>query len=219
MKTNILIIPALLAAGITGAVLSVPDTASLGYMRFKDGDYIGAREDFEQRWKAGDRSIDVIMPLVEIYQMHANPDRGIEVFESLVEIRPGDVAARRMLGEFYRQALRPGDYVRNLEFISRMDAAGNDPKAGNRDADRTNAARAADLRELAAIYRVSGQIDRQLDALTRLAELTRGEDELGMQRAELLATQGRVEEAITALTSVDQQDHSPLLTQPASRRS
>ena len=119
-----------------------------------------------------------------------------------------------MLGQFYRQALRPGDYVRNLEFISRMDAAGTDPKAGNRDADRLRAARAADLRELAAIYRVSGQIDRQLDALTRLSELTRGEDELGAQRAELLATQGRVEEAITALTSVDQQDHSPLLTQP-----
>src|SRR3954451_3046075 len=216
MKTSILIVPALLAAGIAGAVLSVPDTASLGYMRFKDGDYVGAREDFEQRWKAGDRSIDVIMPLVEIYQTLADPDRGIEVFESLVAIRPGDVSARRMLGEFYRQALRPGDYVRNLEFISRMDAAGNNPKADNRDADRATAARAtatraADLRELAAIYRVSGQIDRQLDALTRLSELTRGEDESGRLRAELLAAQGRVEEAITALTSVDQQDHSPLL--------
>jgi tetratricopeptide (TPR) repeat protein len=218
MKTDILIIPALLAAGITGAVLSVPDTASLGYMRFKDGDYIGAREDFEQRWKAGDRSIDVIMPLVEIYQIHAEPDQGIEVFESLVEIRPSDVSARRMLGELYRQALRPGDYVRTMEMISRMAAAGNDPKSDNQDADRKKAARAADLRELVTIYRVSGQIDRQLDALTRLAELTRGEDESGMQRAELLATQGRVEEAITALTNVDEQDRSPLLTQPSSRR-
>ena len=218
MKTNILIIPALLAAGITGAVLSVPDTASLGYMRFKDGDYIGAREDFEQRWRAGDRSIDVIMPLVEIYQMHAEPDQGIEVFESLVEIRPGDVSARRMLGEFYRQALRPGDYVRNLEMISRMEAAGKDPKAGNQDADRQKAIRAADLRELAAIYQFSGQIDRQFDALTRLAELTRGEDKSGMQRAELLATRGRVEEAITALTSADERDRSPLLTQPGSRQ-
>jgi tetratricopeptide (TPR) repeat protein len=218
MKANILVIPALLAVGITGAALSVPDTASLGYMRFKDGDYIGAREDLEQSWRAGDRSIDVVMPLVRIYQTHADPDLAIEVFESLVEIRPGDVSARRMLGDFYRQASRPGDYVRNLEMISRMGAAGKDPKAGSRDADRTKAALAADLRELAAIYQVSGRIDRQIDALTRLAELTRGEDESGAWRAELLATQGRVEEAISSLTSVDERDHSPLLTQPGSRR-
>jgi len=213
-----LIAPVMIAVGVAGAFLSIPDTAGLGYMRFKDGDYVGAREAFEQRWRAGDRSIDVIMPLVEIYQMHAEPDEGIGVFESLVEIRPGDVSARRMLGNFYRQAMRPGDYTRNLEIISRMDAAESDRKTGRQDSERKKAARVADLRELAKIYRFSGQIDRQLDALTRLAELTQGEDESGVQRAELLATLGRVDEAIAALTRVDQRDRSPLLTQTRARQ-
>jgi cellulose synthase operon protein C len=189
----------ILVAGIAGAVLSLPNDSDMAFMRFKDGEYAAAQEGFERAWRAGDVSINTVMPLVAIHDANARPNQAIKVFEHFVETRPTDIAARRMLGTLYRQALRPGDTIRNLETIVQLHPT------------------EADLRELANLHAFAGQTDGQIEALSRLAALTNWSDtETVVPLANLLAGDGRMEEAIGVLNRLDdRQALAPEQQEPA----
>jgi hypothetical protein len=73
----------ILVAGIAGAVLSLPNDSDMAFMRFKDGEYAAAQEGFERAWRAGDVSINTVMPLVAIHDANARPNQAIKFSSTL----------------------------------------------------------------------------------------------------------------------------------------
>src|SRR5437588_848611 len=57
----------LIAAGLGIAVLLIPGNDELALLRFKDKEYEVARHSYEERLNSGDRSVDVIVPLTQLY--------------------------------------------------------------------------------------------------------------------------------------------------------
>ena len=166
-----------LACGMASSVWLIPGQSDLGLMRLKERQYASARQIYETRLAAGERSADVIMPLAEIYLQLGDVDRALDLLGQLSGDRSDRYDLLLQVARFQKYGERQQDYLRSLEAMNRVQSS---PEG---------------LRDLANLYRYanrSAELAATLQALTAKSP----EDPLEfLELANLLAIAGRTPEA------------------------
>lgn len=107
----------IIAAGAGLSVLLIPRDNELGLIYLKHGEHKKAIEIYEAKIKAGDISVSVVSPAVDVYLHTGRVEDAIRLLERFVEAHPRDLVALNRLASLYQDALRPHDQVRTLEKI------------------------------------------------------------------------------------------------------
>jgi len=163
----------LLAVGLDGSVLLVPHQDELGLMFFKARQYPQARRILEEKLAAGERSIDVIVPLAEILVRSGDVDRALAMLRSFPVRLDERTALANRIGQFERYGQLTRDYMHTLEEINRA----------KRSEDT--------LRELANLYRYLNLTDPLAATLRDLIAHYAAEPSDFVELANLEAIEGR----------------------------
>jgi len=108
----------LLNLGISLAL--IPGNLERTLMKMKNHDFELARLEYEEQYKAGDRSIAVSAPLTEIYTHTGEINKAIEILKGFLEEHPKEFQANQLLADLYWYTQRTDDYISQLEIISRQ---------------------------------------------------------------------------------------------------
>lgn len=103
--------------GLGLSLFFLPKSTDKPLMYLYDKQYERAYNFYYDHYQRGDRSINVMIPLVNILMEYAQIDQSIEVMEAYVELNPDSVDALRFLAKVYHNANRSYDYLRVLEDI------------------------------------------------------------------------------------------------------
>ncbi len=150
MRAHFIFVALFVVAGVTTAFLLVPRDKELALMFFKDKDFEAALQVYEDQLANGDWTINVVVPLTQLYLQYGDVDSAAGLMEEFVRKNPDNLEARRLLGRYFQFAQRPADYLRNLE--ESIDIALSE----------------TELRELSSIYNFNAQFRRQIDVLELL---------------------------------------------------
>ena len=150
MKAHFVFVALFVIAGVATGFLLVPRDKELALMFFKDKDFEAALQVYEDQLAAGDWSINVVVPLTQLYLQYGDVDTAAGLMEKFVRRNPENIEARRLLGRYFQFAQRPADYLRNLE--ETIDISISE----------------TELRELSAIYNFNAQFERQVAVLEML---------------------------------------------------
>lgn len=176
-KIHYLFIFILAGVGIALSVLLVPGKGELALIHFKDKEYEVARRSYEERLAVGDRSIDVVIPLTQLYLQFGEVDKAVHLMEEFVRGNPNDLAALQRLGKFFQYAERPRDYLKILERITALDPT------------------ESHLRELSSTYNFTGQYAKQIVVLKVLIDKYPMNPQDYIDLANLQASNGSIAEA------------------------
>lgn len=197
MRANLLVVLLILLAGVGASLLLIPHSAELALQKFRDRDYDSARDAYEQRYAAGDRSGATVMPLTRLTLAQGDVDRAIELTEGFLAAEPSSVEARELLDRLYQDAQRPGDRLENLKALAEM-------------------RNSADLfRELAYAAGFRNRMAMKAEALVRYCTLRPEDVETQQELAALLASRGDPVGAVDWLLRAD--DRATGNIQPDSR--
>ncbi|MBP2310644.1 tetratricopeptide repeat protein [Azospirillum melinis] len=197
MRANLLVVLLILLAGIGASLLLIPHSAELALQKFRDRDYDSARDAYEQRYTAGDRSGATVMPLTRLTLAQGDVERAIELTEGFLAAEPSSVEARELLDRLYQDAQRPGDRLENLKALAEM-------------------RNSADLfRELAYAAGFRNRMAMKAEALARYCTLRPEDVEAQQELAALLAARGDPAGAVDWLLRAD--DRATGNIQPDSR--
>lgn len=197
MRANLLVVLLILLAGIGASLLLIPHSAELALQKFRDRDYDSARDAYEQRYAAGDRSGATVMPLTRLTLAQGDVERAIELTEGFLAAEPSSVEARELLDRLYQDAQRPGDRLENLKALAEMRSS-------------------ADLfRELAYAAGFRNRMAMRAEALARYCTLRPEDVEAQQELAALLAARGDPAGAVDWLLRAD--DRATGNIQPDSR--
>ncbi|PGH55617.1 hypothetical protein CRT60_20270 [Azospirillum palustre] len=197
MRANLLVVLLILLAGIGASLLLIPHSAELALQKFRDRDYDSARDAYEQRYAAGDRSGATVMPLTRLTLAQGDVERAIELTEGFLAAEPSSVEARELLDRLYQDAQRPGDRLENLKALAEM-------------------RNSADLfRELAYAAGFRNRMAMRAEALVRYCTLRPEDVEAQQELAALLAARGDPAGAVDWLLRAD--DRATGNIQPDSR--
>jgi cellulose synthase operon protein C len=176
---------ALLAIGFAGSLLLVPGRAELGLLYFKARKNSEAQSVLEQRLRSGQRSIDVVIPLAELYVQSGDVDHALALLEHFPAGPGQQIALAETIGQFERYGQLTEQYLHTLEQINRMKSS------------------AAILRQLAGLYRYYNQVGPLVGALQELASrYDPSSDEL-MELANLEAVGGQFARAASTLEELE----------------
>ncbi len=188
MKKVYIILAILLLAGAVGGYLAIPSEKEIAVVNYKeqvwnfDQNVYKSKEPFVKRFKDGDRSVDVINALVDIYVQEGNVNEAIAVLEAFVVEQPDNIEARKQLGTLYQYAQRPSDYLKNLEQIKAL--------SGNKDV----------LRDLSDIYSFNEDYKKQAAVMNELIATKQPlEPRQFIELANLQAADSKPLEAISTL--------------------
>jgi len=197
MRANILVVLLILLAGIGASLLLIPHSAELALQKFRDRDYDSARDAYEQRYAAGDRSGATVMPLTRLTLAQGDVERAIELTEGFLAAEPSSIEARELLDRLYQDAQRPGDRLENLKALAERRAS-------------------ADLfRELAYAAGFRNRMGMKAEALVRYCTLRPEDVDAQQELAALLAARGDPAGAVDWLLRAD--DRATGNIQPDSR--
>ncbi|MDB2415292.1 hypothetical protein N9W34_05920, partial [Rickettsiales bacterium] len=138
-----------LVAGSIG-LLTAPSKMELALMRLEDQNFSQSLEYYEEKVAMGDRSIDVIAPLLNIYKYYGYNERAIELMEEYVKDNQDSVEAHKQLAYLYLTSKYYDKYCEALESLQEIQ-----PSIDN-------------LRLLADTYRFLGKHAEEISALERL---------------------------------------------------
>jgi Tfp pilus assembly protein PilF len=138
------------AAGLGGSAFLIPRQADLGLMYFKDRQYAAARSIYEKRLAAGAPSVDVVMPLAELYTQSGEVSRAVDLLQRFASHRADKVDLIQRIGKFQQYEQRPEDYLKTLEEINRRKSSEES------------------LRELANLFRYTNQNSKLIATLQLL---------------------------------------------------
>lgn len=204
---------ALAAGGAAIGAFAVPREGELAMIYYRSGRLAEARALLEKHVADGRLTPDNVYHASETYRRLGDIERVIELVERYADAHPGDLVARRRLGDLYRQSGKMALYTRNLEKLEeiapapaqRTELLGLYHSAGNRAAwsamlERLvaeNGASAEDHWALARLQAARGHSDRALDTLELLAERhpARSIGEAELLRVSLELDAGRTERA------------------------
>ncbi|MBV9507862.1 MAG: hypothetical protein JO323_22965 [Acidobacteriia bacterium] len=171
----------IVAMGLGGSVLLIPAPGVIGLMYFKGGHYREAKEALERRLSAGDKSVDVVVPLAELYVQSGQVNRAVSLLKTL-RVAPSERSSLdREIGNFERFGQFTKAYLQTLEEINRLQKSEDS------------------LRELADLYRYLGQTGRLTETLRTLAANYPGEPSDLTELANLEAVEGHTAKAIDTL--------------------
>ncbi|MEO5332392.1 MAG: tetratricopeptide repeat protein [Magnetococcus sp. YQC-5] len=174
----------LLALGLWAGYALLPNDQQLALMYLKSKEFEKAQGYLERLLEAGDLSIPVVVPLSQIYLSYGDVDRTVQLMDRFVRANPNNIQARQKLGTYLQYAMRTGEYLSNLEALSRLDHS------------ETN------LQNLAKIYNFNAQIDDQIAVLRTLTELFPDNPTNFIHLAQLLAANRHYTEGATVLRSL-----------------
>ena len=191
MKKVYLILVIMLLVGAVAGYALMPQEKGIALTEYKeqvwdfDKDAYKSKEVFVKKFAEGDRSIDVVKPLVDIYLQEGNVNEAITVLEAYVGDHPDSVSARKQLGTLYQYAQRPSDYLKNLEEIRKL--------SGNQDV----------LRDLSDIYTFNNQGEKKTEVMQELIDTKQPlEVRQYIELANLQATSQQTLEAIGTLQAL-----------------
>ncbi|MBP2300612.1 tetratricopeptide repeat protein [Azospirillum picis] len=189
MRANILVVLLVLLLGVGASLLLIPRSGELALQKFRDRDYESARAAYEERYAAGDRSAETVMPLTRLTLTQGDVDRAIELTEAFVAAPtlngPSAVEARELLDRLYQDAQRPGDRLENLKAL----------------ADLRHSAEA--YRDLAYAAGFRDRMDLKAEALARYCALKPDDVDAQQELAALLAARGDHAGAVDWLMRAD----------------
>ncbi len=116
-KHYYIVVGAISLTGIALSVFFLPKNTDTPLMYLYDKQYERAYEFYREHYERGDRSTNVMIPLVNILMEYAQIDQSIELMEEYVSLNPDSVDALRFLAKVYHDANRSYDYLRVLEEI------------------------------------------------------------------------------------------------------
>lgn len=175
------ILAMLLAAGFAGSLLLVPNESELALMYFRSRQYSDARPFLEKRYAAGERSVDVVMPLAEVYVQDGEVERAVQLLRQLQASDSDRVALFQQISVFQKYNEQMQDYLGTLESISRM------------------AVSEESLRELADQYRYANDNMKLIPALQTLTARYKGDPDEYLELTNLLAAGSRFREAVDVM--------------------
>ncbi|HYR84027.1 MAG TPA: tetratricopeptide repeat protein [Terriglobia bacterium] len=175
----------LLAAGLGLAALLVPGKGELALLQFKAREYEIARQSYEERLAAGNRSADVVLPLTQLYLQYGDVDKAVELMKRFVDENPKNLEALQRLGKLFQYAERPRDYLKILERIAILD-----PSESN-------------LRSLSNIYNLTAQYDDQINTLLTLVQKYPAQPRDFIDLASLQASRGSIADAESTIERFD----------------
>ncbi len=191
MKKVYVVLLLLLSVGAIGGYYLLPREKEIALTQYKeqvwdfDKQAYKSKDTFIKRFDEGDRSVDVVSPLVDIYLQEGNVDQAIVVLEAYVAENPSSVSARRQLGTLYQYAQRPADYLKNLEEIRALSNNGEV------------------LRDLSDIYTFNEEYAKKSEVMSTLIE-SKQPLEIGqfIELANLQASSQQTMEAIGTLQAL-----------------
>jgi thioredoxin-like negative regulator of GroEL len=162
------------------AVYMAPDNSEIALMQMSDRDFDQALKKFSGLHDAGNHSIDVVAPLINLSIYYGDLDKSIALLNGYLDDHPKSVEARRRLAELYKSSQRLNNYCAELEDLQKLS-----PSTEN-------------LRNLADTYDFLGRSQDEMNALTRLVARRdykpNGEDFIKL--ATFLRTTGHPDDAI-----------------------
>ena len=172
---------AIMAGGLAGSLLLIPRDSELGLMYFRGHQYADARRLYEKCVASGDRSIDVVMPLAELYIQSGEVGRAVSLLRQSPTPAGGSLELFQRISTFQKYGQQMQEYVQTLEAINRMESSEDG------------------LRELTNQYRYANQAVKLIPALETLIARYAGEPSEYLELANLLAAGGRTGEAAGVL--------------------
>jgi cellulose synthase operon protein C len=188
MRLNYLFAILLIAVGVGLSLMLVPRSKELALQTFRDHEYEAAQKAYLQRYAAGERSAETVMPLVGLSLNDGDVAAAITYLESYVDREPTQLESRELLGNLYKADERMGDYLANLEELVRQRPT----------YDR--------VFELASYYRFFGRFQKLEGALRKMLAVRPDDGDTALELAELLAARGARDDALAVLTALDNQD-------------
>lgn len=156
MKKVYIVLAILALVGSVLGYLLIPRENEMTLVNYKEQvwdfnkDAYESKDAYVARFGAGDHSVNVVYPLVDIYLQEGNVNEAIVVLETFIAENPDNIAARKQLGTLYQYAQRPSDYLKNLEEIKRL--------SGNKEV----------LRDLSDIYSFNEEYGKQAQVMNEL---------------------------------------------------
>lgn len=150
----------LVALGVAASIVLKPQEKEVAFMRMKDNHMDEALQLYEKKYADGDRSVNIVMPLANVYLEKGMVENAVAIMEDFVNSHPDILEARQRLGELYDFSQEPDKVMANLEVINRLQP---DP---------------ANLRRLEEYYSNKNNLEKQQETLEQLAsssELTEQE--------------------------------------------
>lgn len=103
------------AAGLFSSLLLIPGPSQTALLFFKGQHYDRAARIYEARLAAGDDSVDVVVPLAQLYLERGKTERAVRLLKNLPPRADRDHA----IADFYKSALQPEQYLQTIEKFDR----------------------------------------------------------------------------------------------------
>lgn len=146
----------LLMLGVAGVVAAgaylAPSHQELALMQMNDADYGQALEKYQKLQSQGSESINVLVPLMQLYVHYGDMDKAISMLETFVARNPRSVEGYRRLAELYKSSQRIHHYCDALEKLQALSPS------------------AATLTELANTYDFLGRYPEKMQVMAQLME-------------------------------------------------
>lgn len=98
----------------------IPTPREEALISYKDKEYEKAKELFQAEYDKGKLNIETVMHLIGVHLQYAEIEDAVKVMERFVEANPNHLDAHIELGNLYKYAQRPEDYLRNLEKVNAL---------------------------------------------------------------------------------------------------
>jgi cellulose synthase operon protein C len=178
--TRFLPVCLMVLAALGAGLAMVPSAWELAFMKLRDKDFPSAERVFEDKFLAGDRTREVLLPLSELYVRNGRIDKAIGVLTKFAKANPDDRDVAERLSVLLREAQ---DAPRAIETLEKLAAKNATPK---------------DLRELDRLHDIAQDPEGRFRALMRLAKMGAATAPESLTLTSLLAASGRKPEALTA---------------------
>ncbi len=129
-----------------------PSHREIALMQMNDFNFDVALRNFSTLHSAGDRSINVLAPLINLNVYYGNDDQAIALLESFIADHPRSIEGRKRLAGLYKNTERYDHYCRVMEELQNLS-----PSSVN-------------LRELADTYNFLGRYKDEMNILSQLIE-------------------------------------------------
>lgn len=177
--TRFLPIVLMVMAALGAGLVLVPSAWELASMKLRDKEFAAAERAFEDKFLAGNRSREVVLPLSELYVRNGRVDKAISVLTKFTQVHQNDRDVVERLAELLKEAQ---DTPRAIATLERLAKDKPDPAA---------------LRELDRQYDIAQDMQGRIRTLTRLVRKGSATVKESYTLTALLASTGQPKEALT----------------------
>lgn len=142
----------LVVCGLVATYYLIPSGEDIAHFQAKGRQYTEAKRYYEQEYKKGVRTPDLIIELSNLYEMEGQLDQASQLIEEYIKSYPEDIQAQKRLGDLYQLNLQYDKYYNTLLKLKK-DLAKPDKDV---------------LQQLVEIYKMRNQISEEREVLQEL---------------------------------------------------